>query len=185
MKKYAKIAALLMAFVLVIAGTVGVTMALLTAKTGSITNTFTVGNVEIDLTETTGNTYKIVPGKDIAKNPTVIVKQGSEDCWLFVNLAGLAAFNGAVAEEKITYTLDGWTLLEGDVYYRSVTAAEVKDANKSFAVFTDNTINVEESLTKTDLENLTGKTIVVTAYAVQTADSITTAAEAWNAVKNL
>ena len=103
MKKYAKIAALLMAFVLVIAGTVGVTMALLTDKTESVKNTFTIGNVSISLAESpvkadgmtvdttaakvTENTgYKLIPGNTLQKDPKVTVEAGSEDCWIFVKL---------------------------------------------------------------------------------------------------
>ena len=43
-----------LAIVLVVALSVAGTYAYLTSKTATITNTFTVGNVKIDLTETTG-----------------------------------------------------------------------------------------------------------------------------------
>ena len=96
MKKYAKIAALLMAFVLVIAGTVGVTMALLTDKTDSVVNTFTIGKVDITLTETKGNGAKLVPGTTIDKDPKVTVIADSEDCYVFVKIEKSADIVGKI-----------------------------------------------------------------------------------------
>ena len=49
-----------------------------------VTNTFVAGDISIALTETTGNTYPLIPGAVVAKNPTVTVYGGSEACWLFV-----------------------------------------------------------------------------------------------------
>ena len=55
-----------LALVLVVAvASVGGTLAWLKASTDPVTNTFTVGDINIDLTETTGNNYKIIPGVDI------------------------------------------------------------------------------------------------------------------------
>ena len=72
---------------------VGTTLAFLVDKTDPIVNTFTVGNVDIELTETdgngnnvTGNEYKLIPGHTYTKDPTVTVKKGSEACWLFVKV---------------------------------------------------------------------------------------------------
>ena len=41
---------------------IGGTLAWLTDKTDPVVNTFTVGNVDITLAETTGQEYKMVPG---------------------------------------------------------------------------------------------------------------------------
>ena len=65
---------------------VGGTLAWLSAKTAPVRNTFTIGDIDIDLTETTGETYIMVPGNDLAKDPKVTVKAGSEDCWLFIKI---------------------------------------------------------------------------------------------------
>ena len=75
----------IMILILVI-GAVGGTLAWLTDKTDPVTNTFTVGNVDITLAETTGKTYKMVPGQTITKYPKVTVEAGSEECWLFVKI---------------------------------------------------------------------------------------------------
>ena len=69
----AKALALVLVVVLLFGGALGGTLAWLTAKTDTVTNTFTVGDINIDLTETTTD-YKLVPGNTIAKDPTVTVK---------------------------------------------------------------------------------------------------------------
>lgn len=70
MKK--KMIALTAALVLVLSAAVVGTVAWLTDKTTARVNTFTVGNITIDLTETTTD-YKMIPGEEIAKNPKVSV----------------------------------------------------------------------------------------------------------------
>ena len=93
MKK--KTLALLLALVLVFGAAVGGTIAYLTDTTDPVTNTFTVGKVDITLTETfntdTNNDQKndawqaqLIPGTTYAKDPVVTVTNDSEDCWLFV-----------------------------------------------------------------------------------------------------
>ncbi|MGN1231703.1 MAG: hypothetical protein ACI4TP_07365, partial [Anaerotignum sp.] len=55
-----------------------------TAGAGGNNNSrsYTYGDINIELEETTGTTYEIVPGNDLTKDPKVTVKAGSEDCWL-------------------------------------------------------------------------------------------------------
>lgn len=95
----------------------------------SVTNTFTVGNVEITMDELdtdkdtittdnveytvkdangnevktirdTANKYHLVPGMTYEKDPTIHVAEDSEDCWLFVKVEnGIAAIE-AQAEYK-------------------------------------------------------------------------------------
>lgn len=77
---------LMLALVLVLGCAVGGTVAWLVAKTDPVVNTFTYGDINITLTETTGENYKIIPGVDIGKDPKVTVKAGSEACWLFVKV---------------------------------------------------------------------------------------------------
>ena len=94
----------------------GATLAWLTATTSSVTNTFTYGDINIELKETTGESYKMVPGNKITKDPKVTVKANSEACWLFVKVEKSTNF-----DEFMTYGIaDGWTKLDGvdGVYYR-------------------------------------------------------------------
>ena len=97
------------------AGVVGGTLAWLTDQTDEVKNTFTVGDINIGLTETTAD-YKMVPGNTIAKDPTVTVKANSEACWLFVQVT-----ESTDLKDFITYAIaEGWTALPGvdGVYYR-------------------------------------------------------------------
>lgn len=173
--------ALLLALVLAIGVAAGGTIAWLVAKTDSVVNTFTYGDINIDLAETTGSSYKIIPGVDIKKDPKVTVKADSEACWLFVKVAeeNWPAFTEADGTPKVTYAIaDGWTALTGvnGVYYREVGAVT---ADTSFGVLKDDKITVSDELTKTDVKAIeTNPTLTFTAYAVQK-DGIADAAAAW------
>ena len=86
MKTKSKALLLTLCAVLLVAASVLGTMAYLTS-TDTVTNTFTVGKVEIKLDETdvtnpngprvTANSYKLMPGTTYTKDPTVTVKAGS------------------------------------------------------------------------------------------------------------
>ena len=75
--KMKKAIAMVLAVMLIVALSVAGTIAWLTDTTEEVENTFTVGNINIDLTETE-NTYKIIPGTSQSKDPKVTVKGGSE-----------------------------------------------------------------------------------------------------------
>ncbi len=178
MKKKTFIIALCLA--LVVAFAAGGAIAWLTATTGTVTNTFTVGNIDIDLTETTTD-YKMVPGNTIAKDPKVTVKAGSEACWLFVKIE-----KSANLDTFITYAVaDGWTALTGvdGVYYRAVAATT---ADTPFDVLAGNTVTVKDTVSKANMDGLTAETyptLTFTAYAVQAAgfDNATDAFAAFKA----
>lgn len=68
---------------------VGASLAYFTDTTDTKNNTFTVGNVNIELTEPAWNEQangKFVPGSDFAKDPTITVDENSEDCFVFMKL---------------------------------------------------------------------------------------------------
>lgn len=166
----------LLALVLVIGCVAGGTVAWLVATTGSVTNTFTYGDINIELAETTGPNYKIVPGVDISKDPKVTVKANSEACWLFVEVKETGTF----VANKVTYAIaTGWTKGDGtnipaNVYYRAVDAATT---DQEFNVLKDNKITVSSDLTKTEIQKAPA-TLTFTAYAVQK-DGIANAETAW------
>ena len=159
-------------------------MAWLVSNPDSVVNTFTYGDINITLTETTGDSYKILPGNDIPKDPKVTVKANSEDCWLFVKVdeSNWPTFTeGTPATRKVNYAIaDGWTALENvsGVYYREVDAVT---ADTDYAVLADNEITVSQNLTKAEVDKVktTNPTLTFTAYAVQHDNNITTAAQAW------
>lgn len=174
MKKKAWVS--LVAVVLVLCCAVGGTLAWLTDKTGPVKNTFTVGDINIDRTETTKD-YKMVPGNTIAKDPKVTVKDGSEACWLFVKVEKSTNFDSFMTYEMA----DGWTALPDvtGVYYREVAATT---AATDFSVLKDNSVLVKDGVTKTMLNGLdetTFPTLTFTAYAVQK-DNVADAAAAWS-----
>lgn len=102
MKTKSKALLLTLCAVLLVAASVLGTMAYLTS-TDTVTNTFTVGKVEIKLDETdvtnpTGsrvqaNSYKLMPGTTYTKDPTVTVKAGSEESYVRMKVT----FNNAAA----------------------------------------------------------------------------------------
>ena len=172
MKK--KTLALVLALTLLVAGVVGGTLAWLTDQTAEVKNTFTVGDINIGLTETTTD-YKMVPGNTIAKDPTVTVKANSEACWLFVKVT-----ESENLDTFITYAIaEGWTALPGvdGVYYREVPASA---ADQTFSVLAGDAVTVKSDVTKTMLETAKtdAPTLTFKAYAIQK-DHFTTADAAW------
>ncbi len=170
-----------LALTLLIGCSLGGTMAWLMDSTGPVTNTFTVGDIKIYLTETTTE-YKIVPGVDIEKDPKVTVKDGSEACWLFVKVEET---NWPELKDgqtrKVNYAIaDDWTPLTGHigVYYREVPAAET---DQDFYVLEGNKVTVSENLTKAEINAIATTPILsFTAYAVQQ-EGMADAAAAWAA----
>ena len=185
MKARSKALLLALCAVLLVAVSVLGTMAYLTSETQVITNTFTVGDINIELTETKPESKqaKIIPGVDIEKDPKVTVKANSEACWLFVKVEQTGTF----VTDKVTYSVmtgpDGWTALTGvdGVYYREVGAVT---SDTSFDILENNKVTVSETLTKADVNNITAENqpkLTFTAYAVQK-EGIDTAAAAWEKV---
>ena len=183
---------LVLALALIVGVAGGATFAWLTAKTDPVVNTFTYGDINITLVESTGSDYKIIPGVDIAKNPTVTVKAGSEACWLFVkveeeNWPEFADGEGENAVRKVNYDIaDGWAKgdetnnIPANVYYRVVDASK---ANQEFPVLKDNKITVSNTLTKIEINEKLTETpkLSITAYAIQK-DGMDSAAKAWAAI---
>lgn len=178
MKK--KSLALLLAIALVVVGAVAGTVAWLTDRTEAVKNTFTTSDITIELTETPVESYKMIPGCTIAKDPKVTVKADSEACYLFVKLEESKNF-----ADFMTYEMaDGWQALSGNagVYYRKVAAAT---ADTTFEVLKGNQVTVKDEVTKAQMNDLTETTyptLTVTAYASQLYKNNTekfTAAAAW------
>ncbi|MGN0185382.1 MAG: SipW-dependent-type signal peptide-containing protein [Aristaeellaceae bacterium] len=196
--------AMTVALVLVVAlVSVGGTIAWLTAKTEAVTNTFTVGDINIDLTETwnadskddddVDNDHweaKLVPGNTYAKDPKVTVEADSEACWLFVHVVDanntITGLTGSVVQYSVLTGSDSWTAVpdHAGYYYRQVNATDAA-AGVSYNVLTGSTANadgevkINDDLTKEMMKNITTPTITITAAAVQSAN-VETLAEAWS-----
>lgn len=202
MNKFTKILLTALCLVLVVALSVGGTLAWLTDNTETVTNTFTVGDINITLvehaynTENTSeitttvsneNTYKMIPGTTYAKDPTVTVKANSEKCYLFVKLEQVNN-----PSSYLTYTSmleeanEGWTKLTDvdNVWYRVVDASA---NDTSFTLLKDNKVEVKDSIVKGTAGEgevtmpTTQPQLKYTAYAVQF-DNVESAAAAWTLV---
>lgn len=188
-----------LALVLVVAvASVGGTIAWLKVETTPVVNTFTVGDINITLTETMNTDTdddgkpdkweaKLIPGSEYAKDPKVTVKGGSEACWLFVKVTE-PALTGI-----LTYNLktEGWTKGTGDgengngvptdVYYREVPYSAT---DTSFELLTNNQVSIADGVTKDQIDTL-DKTkkyeMTFTAYAIQKGN-INSVTEAWQKV---
>ncbi|MFR2203741.1 MAG: SipW-dependent-type signal peptide-containing protein [Christensenellaceae bacterium] len=185
MKK--KTLALFLVLALAFGGVIGGTVAWLTDTSDTVVNTFTDSDIEITLTETgaveNANSYKMVPGYTISKDPEVTVEAGSEKCYLFVKLDKSDNF-----DSFLTYEIaDGWTALDGveNVYYRVV---DTTTEAVTFSVLKDDQVTVKSDVTKEKMNELKNgsslqPTLTVTAYASQfnkSADESFTVQEAWN-----
>lgn len=185
-----KLFVMMLALVLVFGCAVGGTIAWLTAKTAPVVNTFTYGDINIELTETKpeGKQAKIIPGVDIEKDPKVTVKPNSEACWLFVKVEPAGTFVANKVEYSVRTGTGDWTKLEGvdNVYYRDISAEQAK-TGVSYYVLTGNetypngVVTVKDTLSKEDIKNIGNATLTFTAYAIQK-DGIADVATAWSKV---
>lgn len=199
MKKFrelsGKLVVAMLAVTLLIGCAIGGTVAWLTAKTDPVVNTFTYGDINIDLWEhaydattnalgtskvTKVENYKIIPGVDLPKDPTVTVKAGSEACWLFVKVEK----SGTLVTNKVTYAIDNtvWTQLDNvaGVYYKKIDTLTASDTN--YNILQDKKVTVSQELTKGEINSIEegqkNPTLTFKAYAVQL-DAAQTAADAW------
>lgn len=183
MKNTKKILVLALAAVLLVAVSVGGTVAFLQDRTQEIVNTFTTSNIDITLKESKNLDLKMVPGKVLTKDPVVTVIKGSEACWLFVKVEKTEGF-----DTYLDYDMaDGWTELTDvpGVYYREVDAVT---ADTEFPVIKDNkvTVTTNETLTNAKMDELEGNNpeMTITAYAIQKVN-FADAATAWAEVSKL
>lgn len=187
-----KVIALVLACVICVGLGIGGTLAWLSDKTNDIVNTFTIGDINIDLHETTGTAYKFVPGDQLAKDPKVTVKANSEACYLFIHVtdANNAIEDDANNNKIIAWAVaNDWTPVQGHdgFWYKKVDATTT---DKTFTVLTDDiktdgkdgSVKVSTAVTKDMVKtiNESGKnpTITVTAAAVQQ-DNVADVATAW------
>ena len=122
------------ALALVACVAIGGTIAYLTFTTKTITNTFTVGKIDFgdSFGETTGSEYKMVPGTNMAKDPKLVIKKGSETAWVFIEVK-----ETNVADYLTWAARDGWTQLTtagcpNKLYYRTYTADANNDTTYYF-----------------------------------------------------
>lgn len=201
---------------LLVCVSIGATVAYLTSK-DEVKNTFTVGQVSIKLDEAkvgtdgkalTGdaaervkaNTYKLMPGHEYTKDPTVTVLKGSEES--YVRMLVTVTFGKTVDVSKLPTSLDGivtgysagWvrngepaittendkTVVKYEYRYKDTVSAGATDDNKLPALFTG--ITVPGTWTNEDLAAIGGFDIDIVAQAIQK-DGFADADAAWAAFK--
>lgn len=117
MKKIRKVLALTLCAIALVGASVMGTMAYLTDN-DTVTNTFTVGNVDITLDEADvkpdgtkesenrvkDNEYHLLPGHTYIKDPTVTVVEGSEDAYvrMLVTVENIDKLKAALPNESTT-----------------------------------------------------------------------------------
>ncbi|MBE5773259.1 MAG: hypothetical protein E7337_04920 [Clostridiales bacterium] len=219
-RKMRKALATMLAALLLVVVSVGATIAYLTDEE-DVVNTFTVGNVQISLDEAKveynkesnkyvakgeerekdQQKYKLLPGIEIVKDPTVTVDANSEESYIraFVTVSNIEKVDALFAKyawdiDKIVKNVsEDWTVV-GNVkdeaadtrtyefrYKETVNTLpaegeEEGDPLKLEALF--DTICVPGEIINDDLANLNNTTITVIAQAIQ-ADGFATADLAW------
>ena len=181
MKK--KMVTICLVVALVLTAVAGGTLAYFT-DTADATNTFTVGNVDITLTEPnwegtgSNDAPEVYPGEPLAKDPTV-TNDGANPCFVRIKVEGLDCLDPA---GDITYRTDyvdkklgdNWVLhTDGYFYYNQVLAVDAT----TDALFDQ--IVIPTGLTNGDAE--TGFDVDVTAEAVQAQG----ARASWSAVQTM
>lgn len=191
------------ALVLVVALAVGATWAYLTATAGPVTNTFTAGKAvaqgDLKLYEhlakqntdgtysldkavdtVTSNTYTVMPGVNLPKDPTVEVTKAEGPYYLFVEVTKGAKVDG----DTLKYTVDSskWFRLtsitgrEVYVYAADGATATILDGKldatpvlKAISDTDSNTIQVSTDNTKVAALTTENSALTFQAYACQSA----------------
>lgn len=188
MKTKSKALLLSLCAVLLVAASVLGTMAYLTSQ-DVVMNTFSVGSVTITLdeqdvdndsnerdnvtvegvTRDKANSYKLLPGHSYTKDPIIHVASESEDCYLFVNVVDEIADIEDAETVAAQMGAKGWIPVNGVknvyVYSTDKTNPAVVTAGSNVTVF--ETFKIKGSVKNEELAKYAGKTITVTAYAVQ------------------
>lgn len=191
-----KVVTLILAVVLVIGASVAGTLAWLTAKTTTVTNTFTSaelfdnpnenftlwehqagdtnddGVYTLNSTKVQGNSYDILPGVNIPKDPTVEVVNLKEHAYLYIKVTGLPMAEGLTA----AVNPENWDAL-GDAYpgvyvFRGSYALEEYPVNYVIPAKDDAMVTFTATI-------LTGNQIVVADSYSGTSDDITLSFDAY------
>ena len=182
---------------------IGGTVAYLTSSPAAVVNTFTVGDVDITLTETkflgkdangndsyakapaegVDNSYPMVPGKTYTKDPkvTVVTPKTNIPVYLFVEMI---EENDAAVYLSYTPTLptdNDWTQGDGtripsNVWYRTVNPT---DSKLSWNLLENNEITVNSNtVLKTNMDTAAAAKLSFKAYAIQT-ETFSSVEDAW------
>lgn len=211
MKAKTKVLSLLIAAALLVTTTVFGTMAYLT-DADDVVNTFTVGSVAIQLDEADvkldgsyetnhdsrvkANDYKLIPGHNYIKDPTVTVLKDSESSYIrmLVTVSNASALKEVFGSNlPLENYVEGWDRTvwvpngstndtdKNTITYEFRYNGTVK-ASDSNVVLDDlfESFTIPGTITGEQLAKLKNTTITVVAHAIQ-ADGFTDANKAWDA----
>lgn len=172
---------------------IGGVWAYLQDSTTPVENKFETNQVSVDLKETTGGKYNIVPGTKQTKDPEV-TGSATLSAYVFVKVTdetdGLVSYSLADGWQQLK---NGDTAVEG-VYYREYDPSTTDSNNQStdsntfkYSVLKDNQVSYPASITNEQMKGENGnlKTdvkLTFQAYAIQK-DPFTSAYDAWNQAK--
>ena len=163
MKK--KILITVLACVLVAALSIGGTLAYLTAQTDAKVNTFVAGNIggtTLTITEQAGQSFTIVPGTSVTKDPRINIGANTIKAIAFVKVVQSNNW-----DSKMTYGIDsGWKPIDGSttIYYRILDADTSAD---SYPVLLNNTVSFAGTMTPAEVTAANNATLTFTAYISQ------------------
>lgn len=150
---------------LIVSLTIGGTLAWLTAQSDTLINTFTVGKITMTLDEAeiidgkptgdridskknidTDNSYTIIPGATIDKDPTITIGEGSESCYVFAAIKTNLPVDVTDPNQNVIKKWDigtGWEVVTSSSY-------TAKDGDTvTIYVFSDTTTKAPQVVTPT------------------------------------
>lgn len=153
----------------------GATLAYLFVKSETVKNTFTPTDITLELEETTGNTYQMIPGVELDKNPKVTASASEGVAYyVYVKIEETADF-ATYMEYSVAST---WSPLvdanndgiaDNGVYYKGMAAGEKLEG---VSVLAGDKVTVKSDVTKAMMDTLTSGSepkLTITAYAIQQA----------------
>lgn len=173
-KKKTIIAAVVLLLVLLVGGVIAYF-----TDTEDKTNTFTVGKVDITLTEpnwVAADAENLMPGTTVAKDPTVTVAADSADAYVFVKVQVPCIGAGTTRREAFSYTTaTGWSeLSEAELTCENNAVATHVYAhtssmtkNEASTLFTE--VVLDANLTQEEADGLVLE-MPINAYAIQKAN---------------
>lgn len=171
---------------------IGMSLAYFT-DTESKTNTFTVGNVDITLTEPgwlgdSADAVRLIPGKTIAKDPTIHVAEGSQTAYTFMKVQLSPDFRKLITDwataQKVSdpkAVISAWfsstvkpKIMAADIEkgYVILGVLSPKAAGESVTYF--DKVTVPATVTQGMIKANGTYSIVITAYAIQAEGFYTT-----------
>ncbi len=122
MKRTVRNIVIVLAVVAICSAAVLGTMAWLVDTSETVVNKFINTDIEVEVEESTGDTYEMIPGWNLTKDPKVTVGEDSVDCWVFVKLEKSDNYdNYLIHSVDSAWTQGDGTSIPADVYYCKVT----------------------------------------------------------------